>query len=77
MPKINYNQKQTKLIEGLELKMAELLLDNYKKEASLLNCMVEWLHRGEPVTAILEAEAAGMDEKVLTVMREIFNVAKF
>lgn len=72
-----YNSYQSDLLEKLELTIANLLLDNYKKEAATLACVVEWLHKGEPVTAILEAEAAGMDERVLTVIRETFNVAKF
>jgi hypothetical protein len=75
--KTKYTEEQNKLLESLELAMAALLLDDFKKEGTILACIVEWLHKGEPVTAVLEAEAAGVEEGVLNTIRKTFNVAKF
>jgi hypothetical protein len=67
--------EKTDLVEKLELALASLIHDNKdEKLAIALGAVVEWLHKNEFVIAVLEAEALGLDDKIVNHMRRVFDV---
>lgn len=71
------NQIQLEYLDNLEFVLANMVYDGRKKWAQALGPVVEWLQKGEPVMAVLEAEAVGLDDRVLNKMRNVFDVRKF
>jgi hypothetical protein len=68
---------QKQLIFKLEISLANMVYEGHIKWAKALSPIIEWLHKNEPVIAILEGEALGLDEKTLNSLRIIFDVKKF
>lgn len=68
---------QLSYLNSLELAIANLIHDNHRKGARALSAVVEWLHKDDPVTALLEAEAIGFDERLLGEIRDVFDIRKF
>jgi hypothetical protein len=65
---------QQKLLDTLELAVAHLSFNGEKELAAALAPVCEWLDKGEPVIAVLEGEALGLDQSTLQCIRETFEV---
>lgn len=72
--------EQKIFVEKLELALTKMVHDGTvvsMKWARALGPIIDWLHKDEPVTAVLEAEYIGLDEKTIDALRQIFNVRRF
>lgn len=70
-------QIQLDYLDKLEVALATMVFDGHKKWAMAFGPVVEWLQRGEPVTAVLEADYVGLSPAVIETLSNMFDVRKF
>lgn len=66
--------KGKKIVNDLEIALATAKFDGNMELVRQLSPVIDWFHKGEPVTAILEAKAVGLDKNMINVLKKIFDV---
>lgn len=66
--------EQQQFLESLEIYLAKLSFEGYDKEARKLAPVVELIDSDNSFMAYLEAEALGMDDRVLKMIKDKFDL---
>jgi hypothetical protein len=67
-------QEQIKLLNKLELALANMIYDRYIYWANCWAIIIEHLRKGESAVAVLEAENLMVDKEVLEEIRKTFDI---